>query len=30
MLANSVEDPADTREYYDRAQTEYRKVRLYH
>jgi hypothetical protein len=30
LLANSVKDPADTREYYDRAQTEYRKVQLYH
>ncbi|EME41567.1 hypothetical protein DOTSEDRAFT_73859 [Dothistroma septosporum NZE10] len=30
LLANSVEDPADTREYYNRAQTEYRRARTYH
>jgi hypothetical protein len=30
LLASSVEDPADTREYCDRAQAEYRKAQLYH
>jgi hypothetical protein len=30
LLANSVENPVGTREYYDRAQTEYHKVQLYH
>jgi hypothetical protein len=30
LLTNSVEDLADTRGYYDRAQTEYRKAQLYH
>jgi hypothetical protein len=30
LLANSVKHPADTREYYHCAQTEYRKAQLYH
>jgi hypothetical protein len=30
LLASSVEDPADTRDHYDRAQTEYCKAQLYH